>query len=364
MHSFFFALLAIAVLAPLSNAQSNVTATCKVSATPSIDTADSEGNFYQVQLGDTLSKIARLHDTQPEKFQQINNLSNPNKIEAEQILVISSPAEAVSAQNMPTLPSFVSTQPFRTMEIASAQKEPEAQYQTQLKAEVNQLNQTQSITTPVASNACSIASRQVNNEQVPDWQSRFPKPVNLNQPRKDLAELQRQYSPQAQRTRFESRPVTPLAPSVAKPVVPKLSIPILLPSPPVSTQPAQIRNGLQRNSYIDAAPNPLQDYITAIQIPIIQEVSPVRPGFVPRNPNGQKTPDLVQPLSSAYRITLQEETEFRIVQRLCTEYKRGLTPGELDELASDLVEKNLSYLGSERRSPYHFAMQARIAKKC
>lgn len=217
---------------------------------PSIDTGVEEKNSYQVQPGDTLSKIARLHDVQPEKIQQVNGLSNPNEIKAEQILVIPPPVETVSAQTTPTLPSFLSTQPSRTMETASAKEEPEAQYQTQLKAEVTQLNQNQPLATPMVPQRTLTASRQVNDEQVPDWQARAPQPIptNLNQPRKDLAELQRQYSPQAQRTRF-------------------------------STSPGQ-------SQIIGAAPNPVQDYNGAIQISVIQEVSPELPGL--------NTPDFPQ----------------------------------------------------------------------
>lgn len=53
---------------------------------------------------------------------------------------------------------------------------------------------------------------------------------------------------------IQSKPATSPTPSVAKPVTPKLSAPTILPSAPVSTQPMEIRQGLQKNSYIDAAP--------------------------------------------------------------------------------------------------------------
>lgn len=261
--------VAIAVIPPQENpaleAQPQILTAPLVRETPSIPnvatlpsppslapSASVNGEMsYQVQPGDTLSQIARLHDVQPGEIQKANGLSNPNEIKAEQILVIPPPPQSVAANPTPTLPSFLSDQSSPVLETASANDEPEAQYQTQLKAEVTQLNQTQPMPATMRQSIL-VASRPVNDEQVPDWQARSPQPLptNLNQSRRDLAELQRQYSPQAQtqRTRFSTSPSQP--------------------------------------QIVGAAPNPVQDYNEAIQIPVIQEVSPELPGL--------NTPDFPQ----------------------------------------------------------------------
>ncbi|MBE9240365.1 peptidoglycan DD-metalloendopeptidase family protein [Synechocystis salina] len=222
-------------------------------STPTV-TPDVDGQIsYQVKPGDTLSQIARSHDIQPEKIQQANGLSNPDEIKAEQILVIPPPTTvaAVPESVTPSLPSFVSTQPTAQTMVARAQEEPEAQYQTQLKAEVTQLNQTQPTRTPMVPQRAVTVARQVNNEAVPDWQARSPQalPVKFNQPRQDLAQLQRQYSPQGQRSQFST--------------------------------------SVGQSQIIGAAPSPVQGYNDSIQIPVIQEVSPELPGLsTPDFPRG------------------------------------------------------------------------------
>ncbi|MBD2652700.1 peptidoglycan DD-metalloendopeptidase family protein [Synechocystis sp. FACHB-383] len=222
-------------------------------STPTV-TPDVDGQIsYQVKPGDTLSQIARSHDIQPEKIQQANGLSNPDEIKAEQILVIPPPitVAAVPESVTPSLPSFVSTQPTAQTRVARAQEEPEAQYQTQLKAEVTQLNQTQPTRTPMVPQRAVTVARQVNNEAVPDWQARSPQalPVKFNQPRQDLAQLQRQYSPQGQRSQFST--------------------------------------SVGQSQIIGAAPSPVQGYNDSIQIPVIQEVSPELPGLsTPDFPRG------------------------------------------------------------------------------
>ena len=67
------------------------------------------------------------------------------------------------------------------------------------------------------------------------------------------------------------------ASSASKPAAPKISAPTIA---PVSSQPAQIRQGLQKNSYIDAAP---QGTAAAPNLPTRTEVE-----FVPRS--GQQAP--------------------------------------------------------------------------
>ncbi|UAJ71881.1 peptidoglycan DD-metalloendopeptidase family protein [Synechocystis sp. PCC 7339] len=208
---------------------------------------------YQVKPGDTLSQIAHSHDIQPEIIQQANGLSNPDEIKAEQILVIPPPTTvaAVPESTTPSLPSFVSTQHPAQTTVARAQNEPEAQYQTQLKAEVTQLNQTQPTRTLMVPQRAVTVARQVNNEAVPDWQARSPQvlPAKFNQPRQDLAQLQRQYSPQGQRSQFST--------------------------------------SVGQSQIVGAAPSPVQSYNDSIQIPVIQEVSPELPGLsTPDFPRG------------------------------------------------------------------------------
>jgi murein DD-endopeptidase MepM/ murein hydrolase activator NlpD len=242
---------------PLPSAPVVLETSPTVAALPSpsnVAPASAEQISYQVKPGDTLSQIARSHDIQPEKIQQANGLSNPDEIKAEQILVIPPPntVAAVPEPTTPSLPSFVSTQPTASTIVARAQAEPEAQYQTQLRAEVTQLNQTQPVRTPMVPRSALTVARQVNNEPVPDWQARSPQalPAKFNQPRQDLAQLQRQYSPQAQRSQFST--------------------------------------SVGQSQIVGAAPSPVQGYNDTIQIPVIQEVSPELPGLstpdFPRSP--------------------------------------------------------------------------------
>lgn len=166
-------------------------------------------------------------------------------------------------------------------------------------------------------------------EPVPDWQIRSPQvlPAKFNQPRQDLEQLQRQYAPYGERNQTNAIPVTVI---------------------PVSSQAPQTRQGLQTNGYIESISSPPN-------LPIRTEVE-----FIPRSA-------LPAPLRTRYpgeTTPTVKETESRIVRRLCTEYKRGLTPGELDELARNLVEKNRVYLSGEGKNPYGYAIEARNTKKC
>lgn len=241
---------------PLPSAPVVLQTTSAIAALPSPSSVTPDGVeqiSYQVKPGDTLSQIARSHDIQPEKIQQANGLSNPDEIKAEQILVIPPPTTvaAVPESVTPSLPSFVSTQPTAQTMVARAQEEPEAQYQTQLRAEVTQLNQTQPTRTPMVPQRALTVARQVNSEPVPDWQARSPQalPAKFNQPRQDLAQLQRQYSPQGQRSQFST--------------------------------------SIGQSQIVGAAPSPVQGYNDSIQIPVIQEVSPELPGLsTPDFPRG------------------------------------------------------------------------------
>jgi murein DD-endopeptidase MepM/ murein hydrolase activator NlpD len=247
---------AIITRSPLPNAPIVLETSPTIAALPSpsnVTPAGAEQISYQVKPGDTLSQIARSHDIQPEKIQQANGLSNPDEIKAEQILVIPPPTTvaAVPEPNTSSLPSFVSTQPTAPTMVARAQEEPEAKYQTQLKAEVTQLNQTQPARTPMVPQRTLAIARQVDNESVPDWQARSPQvlPAKFNQPRQDLAQLQRQYSPQGQRSQFST--------------------------------------SVGQSQIVGAAPSPVQGYNDSIQIPVIQEVSPELPGLsTPDFPRG------------------------------------------------------------------------------
>jgi hypothetical protein len=150
--------------------------------------------------------------------------------------------------------------------------------------------------------------------------------LNWNQPRQDLEQLQRQYAP----------------PTIIRPA-------------PVVTYPTQIRQGLQQNSYINAAPLPTVTAPNGAILAPPRLLSPLPPaGYIHH---------YAPPLRLLSSPTLKE-TESRIVRRLCTEYKRGLTPGELDELARNLVEKNRRYLGDKAKNPYEYSVQARNTKKC
>ena len=197
---------------------------------------------YQVQSGDTLNQIARLHNIDPTELRRANGLSDPNQIKVNQVLVIPTP----QTQTLAFAPSIPTVPAPQMVENTAINIEPELQHQAQLKADVTQLNQGQ----PVAlSQPLVVASTPASLEQVPDWQGSKPLPTNFNQPRQDLAQLQSQYSPQAQRTTF-------------------------------STSPSQI---------IGAAPSPVQDYNNSLQIPVGQEVSPGLPPLntpdFPRGPN-------------------------------------------------------------------------------
>ena len=247
---------AIITRSPLPSAPIVLETSPTIAALPSpsnVTPAGAEQISYQVKPGDTLSQIARSHDIQPEKIQQANGLSTPDEIKAEQILVIPPPTTvaAVPEPNTSSLPSFVSTQPTAPTMVARAQEEPEAKYQTQLKAEVTQLNQTQLARTPMVPQRTLAIARQVDNESVPDWQARSPQvlPAKFNQPRQDLAQLQRQYSPQGQRSQFST--------------------------------------SVGQSQIVGAAPSPVQGYNDSIQIPVIQEVSPELPGLsTPDFPRG------------------------------------------------------------------------------
>ncbi|QUS59508.1 M23 family metallopeptidase [Synechocystis sp. PCC 7338] len=81
-------------------------------------------------------------------------------------------------------------------------------------------------------------------------------------------------------TPVQSKSTPAPAPAATKPATPKLAAPTILPPAPVSSQPAQIRQGLQKNSYIDAAP---QGTAAAPNLPTRTEVE-----FIPRS--GQQAP--------------------------------------------------------------------------
>ena len=205
----------------------------------------SASEAYQVRSGDTLNKIARLHNIAPAELKRANGLNNPNQIKVNQVLMIPATQTVAFAPSLPTVPAPQMVENT----TASVNSEPELPYQEQLKAEVTQLNQSQPVT---ATQPLVVASTPASMDKSPDWQASKPLPAKFNQPRQDLAQLQRQYSPQAQRTTF-------------------------------STSPSQI---------IGAAPSPVQDYNNGLQAPVGQEVSPELPPLntpdFPRSP-GQFT---------------------------------------------------------------------------
>ncbi|MFM1841837.1 MAG: lipoprotein NlpD, partial [Cyanobacteriota bacterium] len=188
---------------------------------------DSEA--YQVKSGDTLNHIARLHNLDPAELKRVNGLNNANRIKVDQVLTIPAPQAVALAPDESTVPAL--PVPSST---ATVDSEPELQYQEQLKAEVTQLNQGQPVAMP---QPLVVASTPTSLDKAPDWEQPKPLPADFNQPRQDLAQLQRQYSPQVERTKF-------------------------------STSPSQI---------IGAAPSPVQDYNNSLQTPVGQEVSPELP---------------------------------------------------------------------------------------
>lgn len=194
---------------------------------------------YKVQSGDTLSQIARSYKIDPVALEQANGLNNPNQLQVDQVLRIPQSQTIATAPSILTLP--VSQRTVNTAETINS--EPESRFQEQLKADVTQLNHSQPIIPPQPP---VVASTTTSLDQAPDWQDRTPSSSGFNQPRQDLAELQRQYLP---RTQF-------------------------------AVSPPQL---------IGAAPSSAQDYNPSFQIPVGQEVSPELPPLnTPDFPKGPK----------------------------------------------------------------------------
>ncbi|MBO1114835.1 LysM peptidoglycan-binding domain-containing M23 family metallopeptidase [Bordetella petrii] len=59
---------------------------------------------YRVQSGDTLSKIAREHNTSVAELMRLNNLSNPNRISKGQVLRVNAKGSAASASSASSPP--------------------------------------------------------------------------------------------------------------------------------------------------------------------------------------------------------------------------------------------------------------------
>lgn len=57
--------------------------------------------YYRVQAGDTLSKIARQHDTSVAELMRLNNLSNPNRISKGQLLRVNAKGGAAPSSSTP-----------------------------------------------------------------------------------------------------------------------------------------------------------------------------------------------------------------------------------------------------------------------
>jgi murein DD-endopeptidase MepM/ murein hydrolase activator NlpD len=178
-----------------------------------------------------------LHNIDPTTLKRVNGLNNPNQIKVNQVLKI-----PVSQ----TLAVATAPAPQRVNTATTISSQPELIFQQQLKAEVSHLNQGQPLS---LAQPQILASTPTTLEESPDWQEDEVLPTDLNQSRQDLVKLQRQYAPQAQRTRF-------------------------------ATSPSQI---------IGAAPSPVQDFNNSLQIPVGQEVSPELPPLntpdFPQGPN-------------------------------------------------------------------------------
>ncbi|MVW72588.1 peptidoglycan DD-metalloendopeptidase family protein [Bordetella sp. 15P40C-2] len=76
----------------------------------STQTGKVEPGYYRVQPGDTLSKIARQHNTSVSALMRLNKLSDPNRIEKGQVLRVSASGATASSGSGTT----ASTAPSRT----------------------------------------------------------------------------------------------------------------------------------------------------------------------------------------------------------------------------------------------------------
>nr|WP_255592808.1 LysM peptidoglycan-binding domain-containing M23 family metallopeptidase [Bordetella sp. BOR01] len=61
--------------------------------------------YYRVQSGDTLSKIARAHNTSVSELMRLNNLSNPNRISKGQVLRVNAKGGAAPAPTAGSAPA-------------------------------------------------------------------------------------------------------------------------------------------------------------------------------------------------------------------------------------------------------------------
>ncbi|MBO9354176.1 peptidoglycan DD-metalloendopeptidase family protein [Bordetella petrii] len=75
--------------------------------------------YYRVQSGDTLSKIARQHDTSVAELMRLNNLSNPNRISKGQVLRVnkSGAASASSSTRAPAATPAASAAAVRGIKL-------------------------------------------------------------------------------------------------------------------------------------------------------------------------------------------------------------------------------------------------------
>jgi len=71
----------------------------------STSSGKAEAGFYRVQAGDTLSQIARQHNTSVAELMRLNNLSNANRISKGQLLRVNASGASVPPSSTSSRPS-------------------------------------------------------------------------------------------------------------------------------------------------------------------------------------------------------------------------------------------------------------------
>jgi murein DD-endopeptidase MepM/ murein hydrolase activator NlpD len=110
---------------------------------------ESAGSLYRVRVGDTLNSIARRHGLSVAQLMRINNIANPNLIKVNQPLVVSQPQVRAGANSrvaplagLPNTSLPVTTASQRLAESNQGVELPVEPYQENLKADIQQLQET------------------------------------------------------------------------------------------------------------------------------------------------------------------------------------------------------------------------------
>ena len=141
---------------------------------------------YRVRKGDTLNSIARRHGISVSELIRANNISNPNKIKVNQVLLVSEPSKlnhqikplslnSLSASQPPRRPHLPSISPASEVSISSSFGEGT---RDNLKSQVEELQQSYpsssapiGIKTPSGNDESELSSPTVVN---PDWSGEQP----------------------------------------------------------------------------------------------------------------------------------------------------------------------------------------------